>query len=391
MATNNITDCSKCEFFGTTCITGLVPGSPKENGMLPKPKQTVTSCQMTNKLELLCEYTYGCYIKQSGGEILTFVIILCLLYAILFMYSFYLLRKDITSKKRLVDKLDDITIIVIVLLFAVFFRFWVVIMKKEDYENTGFILIETASEIFQVSSAFYFVYFGRQLTTKVIREKTFVIKFLGRIKRIIGIVVVLLFVRLLFRLLPNKVTDAGSTAIRFIFLFIYFIVFAFSSKMILHSQSVMSKIKQDDEVISLIRFVNKIIFGVFVTFFLWGMAYGIRTYIYRTTFENEHGGPKISVREPKRWFLSSIPSEFLECITYYLLVGGIGMVKDRPNRRKRANSKNHKKSFKKKGESRMRRASTAKRWAQSPRLAATNSSDMNMGEEKDIEMPKRTK
>ena len=387
MATNNITDCSKCEFFGTTCITGLVPGSPKENGMLPKPKQTVTSCQMTNKLELLCEYTYGCYIKQSGGEILTFVIILCLLYAILFMYSFYLLRKDITSKKRLVDKLDDITIIVIVLLFAVFFRFWVVIMKKEDYENTGFILIETASEIFQVSSAFYFVYFGRQLTTKVIREKTFVIKFLGRIKRIIGIVVVLLFVRLLFRLLPNKVTDAGSTAIRFIFLFIYFIVFAFSSKMILHSQSVMSKIKQDDEVISLIRFVNKIIFGVFVTFFLWGMAYVFRTYIYRTTFENEHGGQKISVREPKRWFLSSIPSEFLECITYYLLVGGIGMVKDRPNRRKRANSKNRKKSFRKKGESRMRRASTAKRWAQSPRLAATNSSDMNMGEEKDIEMP----
>ena len=114
MATNNITDCSKCEFFGTTCITGLVPGRPRENGMLPKPKQTVTSCQMTNKLELLCEYPYGCYIKHSGGEILTFVIILCLLYAILFMYSFYLLRKDITSKKRLVDKLDDITIIVIV-------------------------------------------------------------------------------------------------------------------------------------------------------------------------------------------------------------------------------------------------------------------------------------
>ena len=178
------------------------------------------------------------------------------------------------------------------------------------------------------------------MTTKVIREKTFVIKFLGRIKRIIGIVVVLLFVRLLFRLLPNKVTDAGSTLIRFIFLFIYFIVFAFSSKMILHSQSVMRKIKQDDEEISLIRFVNKIIIGVFVTFFLWGMAYGIRTYIYRKTFENENGGQEISVREPKRWFLSSIPSEFLECITYYLLVGGIGMVKDRPNRRKRANSKN---------------------------------------------------
>ena len=128
MATNNITDCSKCEFFGTSCITGLVPGSPKENG--PKPKPTVTSCQIPN----ICEYTYGCYIKQSEGEILTFVIILCLLYAILFMYSFYLLRKDITSKKRLVDKLDDITIIVIVLLFAVFFRFWVVMMKKEDYK-----------------------------------------------------------------------------------------------------------------------------------------------------------------------------------------------------------------------------------------------------------------
>jgi hypothetical protein len=251
-----------------------VSGSPKENGMLPKPVSTVTSCQMRN----ICEYNYGCYIKQSG-EILTFVIILCLLYAILFMYSFYLLRKDITSKKRLVDKLDDITIIVIVLLFAVFFRFWVVIMKKEDYDNTGFILIETASEIFQVSSAFYFVYFGRQLTTKVIREKTFVIKFLGRIKRIIGIVVVLLFVRLLFRLLPNKVTNVGSGLIRVIFLFIYFIVFAFSSKMILHSQSVMSKIKQDDEVISLIRFVNKIIFGVFVTFFF--MGYGIwNSYIH---------------------------------------------------------------------------------------------------------------
>ena len=67
MATNNITDCSKCEFFGTSCITGLVPGSPKENGMLPKPKPTVTSCQIPD----ICEYTYGCYIKQSEGEILT--------------------------------------------------------------------------------------------------------------------------------------------------------------------------------------------------------------------------------------------------------------------------------------------------------------------------------
>ena len=236
MATNNITDCSKCEFFGTTCITGLVPGSPKENGMLPKPKQTVTSCQMTDKLELLCEYTYGCYIKQSGGEILTFVIILCLLYAILFMYSFYLLRKDITSKKRLVDKLDDITIIVIVLLFAVFFRFWVVIMKKEDYENTGFILIETASEIFQVSSAFYFVLLGQQLTTKaIIREKTCVTTFLGKMKQVVAIVVVLLFARLFCRLLPGPVTNSIATAIRFCFLFIYFIVFACSSKMILQS------------------------------------------------------------------------------------------------------------------------------------------------------------
>ena len=129
MATNNITDCSKCEFFGTSCITGQVPGSPKENGMLPKPEPTVTSCQMRN----ICEYTYGCYIKHSEGEILTSVIVLAILYASMCIYCCYILRTAFINKGK--TRLDKLTFLTLVLFFALLARVFVVILKKEDYEK----------------------------------------------------------------------------------------------------------------------------------------------------------------------------------------------------------------------------------------------------------------
>ena len=132
----------------------------------------------------------------------------------------------------------------------------VVVVKTTAYESNASFVVEALSEVFQVSSAFYFVYFGRQLTTKVIREKTMVIRILGRIKRIIVVIIVLLFVRMAFRILR---LEAPSTVIRVIFTGIYAFIFACAVKMILHSQSVMSKVKQEDEVIALIRFVNRII------------------------------------------------------------------------------------------------------------------------------------
>lgn len=261
---------SECEFSQKSCLQGN------------KEVRVVDCCSKNRPLpceyDLQCTYRYGCYIQVAEGDVLTVVILLCFLYVLLLIYSIYLLRKDFFSKKRLIDKFDDITIIVCILLFASLFRGIVVILKKVSYESTGFFVIETLSEIFQVTGAFYFVYFGRQLTTKVIREKTFVIKFLGRIKRIILVIIFFLIVRLVCKIAKFTL---GVTVIRGFFLMVYFCVFAFATKMILHSQSVMNKIKQDDDVISLIRFVNKIIFGVFVVFALWGMAYMIRTYFIR--------------------------------------------------------------------------------------------------------------
>ena len=207
------------------------------------------------------------------------------LYVMLFLYCIYLLRKDFFSKKRLIDKLDDITLLVCILLFASLFRGMVVVAKKTAYDSNGGFVIEALSEVFQVSSAFYFVYFGRQLTTKVIREKTMVIRVLGRIKRIIVVIIVLLFVRMAFRILR---LEAASTAIRVIFTGIYAFIFACAVKMILHSQSVMSKVKQEDEVIALIRFVNRIILGVFIVFAFWAFAYLIRNYLVNRSYEAEN-------------------------------------------------------------------------------------------------------
>jgi hypothetical protein len=333
MATNNITgdNCItlglECEFVGTTCTT--------DNEI----KQTVT-CNIKNNI---CEYTYGCYIKHCEGEILTSVIFLSISYASMCIYCCYLLRNAFINKGK--TRLDKLTFLALVLVFAFLARGFVVVLKKEDYDNTGFILIETASEIFQVSSAFYFVLLGQQLTTKaIIREKTCVITFLGKMKQVVGIVVVLLFVRLFFRLLPGPVTDAGSTGIRMIFLFTYFIVFACSSKMILQSQLYINKVKKPDHLLLIIQVFNKIAIGVFITFALWGLAFGIRTYIYRTAFENANG-QTIKVIDPKSWFLSSIPSEFLEFVTYLLLLFGMkGFKESRLNKVKKEKKKRHTKS-----------------------------------------------
>eukprot|EP00944_MAST-04C_sp_MAST-4C-sp1_P009800 g9800.t1 len=289
------------------------------------------------------------------------------LYVMLFLYCIYLLRKDFFSKKRLIDKLDDITLLVCILLVASLFRGIVVVVKTTAYESNASFVVEALSEVFQVSSAFYFVYFGRQLTTKVIREKTMVIRILGRIKRIIVVIIVLLFVRMAFRILR---LEAASTVIRVIFTGIYAFIFACAVKMILHSQSVMSKVKQEDEVIALIRFVNRIIIGVFVVFFLWAMAYMIRNYFVKSRYLADNGN-LMKVLDPKAWYITNVPSEMLEYITYFLLVLGIGIVKDRPNKKKRsarAISKIGSKTL-----PRMRRASTAKRWAQTPRQNTSNS------------------
>ena len=112
-----------------------------------------------------------------------------------------------------------------------------------------------------------------------------VIRVLGRIKRIIVVIIVLLFVRMVFRILE---LDPASTAIRVIFSVIYGIIFGCAAKMILHSQSVMNKVKQKDEVISLIRFVNRIILGVFIVFFFWALAYLIRNYLVKSRYEAEN-------------------------------------------------------------------------------------------------------
>ena len=196
---------------------------------------------------------YGCDASNLSA--------ICYVISVLHIFA----QKRFFSKKRLIDKLDDITLLVCILLFASLFRGMVVVAKKTAYDSNAGFVIEALSEVFQVSSAFYFVYFGRQLTTKVIREKTMVIRVLGRIKRIIVVIIVLLFVRMVFRILK---LDLASTVIRVIFSVIYGIIFACAAKMILHSQSVMNKVKQEDEVISLIRFVNRIILGVFIVFFL---------------------------------------------------------------------------------------------------------------------------
>ena len=156
----NLTACQalNCEFVGSKCtVSGDI-------------KDTVTCKQ--NK----CFYEYGCYINYDTEDVMAVMLITLALYIMLFLYCIYLLRKDFFSKKRLIDKLDDITLLVCILLFASLFRGIVVVVKKTAYDSKGGFVIEALSEIFQVSSAFYFVYFGRQLTTKVIREKTMVIE-----------------------------------------------------------------------------------------------------------------------------------------------------------------------------------------------------------------------
>ena len=112
---------------------------------------------------------------------------------------------------------------------------------------------------------------------------------------------------MVFRILE---LDLASTAIRAIFSVIYAFIFACAAKMILHSQSVMNKVKQEDEVISLIRFVNRIILGVFIVFFFWALAYLIRNYLVKSRYEAENQY-KMKDIDPKAWYLTNVPSELL--------------------------------------------------------------------------------
>ena len=97
--------------------------------------------------------------------------------------------------------------------------------------------------------------------------------------------------------------------------------------------------------------------------------------------ENQY---KMKDVDPKAWYLTNVPSELLECITYFLLVLGIGIVKDRPNKKKRSARTLSKLGSR--GQHRMRRASTAKRWAQTPRQN-TGDSTMLSDSVDSIEMP----
>ena len=90
-----------CKFPGATCI-------------LNSETYNVSECETIDGGEKVCQYHYGCYIMHAEGPILTVVVLLGLMYTLLLVYTIYLLRKDLFSKKRLVDKLDDITLIVCV-------------------------------------------------------------------------------------------------------------------------------------------------------------------------------------------------------------------------------------------------------------------------------------
>ena len=141
METNLTSACHslKCEFVGRSCtVSGKI-------------KKAVT-CEK-NK----CHYEYGCYIKYDTKDVMAVMLITLSLYVILFLYCIYLLRKDFFSKKRLIDKLDDITLLVCILLIASLFRGIVVVVKTTAYESNASFVVEALSEVFQVSSAFYFV------------------------------------------------------------------------------------------------------------------------------------------------------------------------------------------------------------------------------------------
>ena len=105
----------ECEFIGVSCTTS--------------DKEKITVECHNNR----CYYEYGCYLHHSGGDILAVTIGLSFLYLILVIYCLYLLRNSFVARRR--SCFNKLTAIVLLTLFACFFRGLSVVLKKQNYEK----------------------------------------------------------------------------------------------------------------------------------------------------------------------------------------------------------------------------------------------------------------
>ena len=283
---------------------------------------------------LQCIYNYRCFLEQDTGAILWTAVLIGVGYLFCMFIALRLLYLECTtSTKRLFDRCDDFTVTMISSALANIIRGLIVVLKKVDYKGTSLIIFEAVCEAFYVTIALYIIRFSRNMTTHIIREKTFAIKWLGRIRRYNAGIVLLIFFRMIARLVAPE-SAAADASLRIALSAIFTFIFALAFVMVRDTRKTISKMvatrKEGDDILNRIHMVNNYIVGIFLLFVLWALSWIIRTGLNLPGDPRDTDGKQTSIkdRDPIGWNLSNLPSEIFELGTFFCITYAIAFIKD---------------------------------------------------------------